>query len=80
MYRQAFALDDTEFGCTYLYAHRLRLKPNAQPPRTKLYQTNPAKCEIIKKHILEMLDNGVIKSVSEGIYSSPTLLVTKKDG
>ena len=27
-----------------------------------------------------MLDNGVIKPVSEGIYSSPTLLVPKKDG
>ena len=79
-YRHAFAVDDTELGRTHLYVHKLRLKPNAQPPRTKLYQTNPAEREIIKTHILDMLSNGVIKPVSEGIYSSPTLLVPKKDG
>ena len=79
-HRKAFAVNDAELGRTHKYVHRLRLKPGAQPPRTRLYQTNARDREIIKKHITDMLQNRIIKPVSEGIYSSPTLLVPKKDG
>ena len=79
-YRNAFAVDDTELGRTHLYVHKLRLKPGAQPPRAKLYQTNAKDREIIKQHINDMLKNKIIKPVSEGVFSSPTLLVPKKDG
>ena len=79
-YRSAFAVDDTELGRTHIYTHKLRLKPGSQPPRPKLYQTNSKDREIIKKHILDMLKNDIIKPVSEGVFSSPTLLVPKKDG
>ena len=79
-YRTAFAVDDTELGRTHVYTHKLRLKPGSQPPRPKLYQTNATDREIIKKHLDDMLANDIIKPVSEGIFSSPTLLVPKKDG
>ena len=79
-YRTAFAVDDTELGRTHVYTHKLRLKPGAQPPRPKLYQTNATDREIIKKHLDDMLANDIIKPVSEGVFSSPTLLVPKKDG
>ena len=79
-YRNAFAVDDTELGRTHVYRHKLKLKPGAQPPRPKLYQTNAKDREIIKKHLDDMLANDIIKPVSEGVFSSPTLLVPKKDG
>ena len=79
-YRDVFAVNDSELGRTNLYVHRLRLKPGVQPPRAKLYQTNATDREIIKKHINDMLRNRIIKPVSEGVFSSPTLLVPKKDG
>ena len=79
-YRDVFAVNDSELGRTNVYRHKLRLKPGAQPPKPKLYRTNPTDRLIIKKHIEDMLENDIIKPVSEGSFSSPTLLVPKKDG
>jgi len=78
-YRKVFAVTDKELGRTHLYQHRLRLKPDSEPPRPRLYRTNPHEREVIQKQIQEMLQNNIIKP-ADSPYSSPIVLVKKSDG
>ena len=79
-FRDVFAVTEAELGRTNLYQHKIRLKPGAQPPKPRLYRTSPREREFIKSQIEDMLAIGVIEPVLEGSFSSPILLVPKKDG
>lgn len=51
----------------------------AQPVNLRPYRYNPELKDEIERQIAEMLDSGVIQH-SQSAWSSPALLVRKKDG
>ena len=52
---------------------------DAKPIRSVPYKTSPAEKNIIKTQVTEMLENKIIEE-SNGPWSSPVVLVKKKDG
>ena len=59
--------------------HHISLVPRAQPINTRAYRYAPHQKTEIEKQLAEMLRNGTIRP-SSSPYSSPVLLVRKKDG
>lgn len=59
--------------------HRIPLLPNSKPVYIRPYRHNPAQKDEIERQVKEMLASGVIRP-SSSAYSSPALLVKKKDG
>jgi hypothetical protein len=59
--------------------HSIPLIPGAQPINKKPYRYNPQLKTEIERQIAEMLASGVIR-VSNSAFSSPVILVRKKDG
>nr|XP_025875985.1 uncharacterized protein LOC4347143 isoform X1 [Oryza sativa Japonica Group]XP_025875986.1 uncharacterized protein LOC4347143 isoform X1 [Oryza sativa Japonica Group]XP_025875987.1 uncharacterized protein LOC4347143 isoform X1 [Oryza sativa Japonica Group] len=59
--------------------HSIPLKSDAKPVFLKPYRHNPAQKDEIEKQVKEMLLSGVIQP-SNSAFSSPALLVKKKDG
>lgn len=58
--------------------HTIPLVPNAKPTNQRPYRV-PYAQKVIEKLVKEMLDNGII-TPSQSPFSSPVLLVKKKDG
>jgi hypothetical protein len=61
------------------FDHRIQLFPATTPVNRKPYRYNPTQKDEIEKQIKEMLSRGIIQP-SHNLYSSPVLLVEKKDG
>ena len=59
--------------------HKLRLAPHARPFRCQPYKYPAHKKEIIAREVEKMLKDGIIEPSSSN-YSSPIVLVKKKDG
>lgn len=59
--------------------HKIPLVEGAQPVNLRPYRYNPELKNEIEKQITEMLQSGVIQH-SQSAWSSPALLVRKKDG
>lgn len=59
--------------------HQIPLKPGAQPVNLRPYRYNPELKNEIERQVAEMLLSGVIQP-SRSAWSSPALLVRKKDG
>ena len=59
--------------------HEIPLLPGAQPVNIRPYRYPPALRDEIEKQVAEMLDKGLIQP-SASLFSSPVLLVKKKDG
>lgn len=59
--------------------HHIPLIPGAKPVFLKPYRHNPGQKDEIERQVKEMLQNGVIQP-STSAFSSPALLVKKKDG
>jgi transposase InsO family protein len=62
-----------------MYDHSIPLLPGATPFRLRPYRYTPQQKDEIEKQIKEMLSNGIIQQ-SSSPFSSPVLLVKKKDG
>jgi len=76
-FRDVFAEDLSEIGCTNLMTYDIRLKPNAHPIRMRPYKTGWKQREIIEDQVDEWVKNKIIRpSMSE--WSFPCLLVAKK--
>lgn len=71
---------DGKVGKTHLVSHEILLKdPNSPPFRLRPHRINPKLWPQLDQHITDMLDNGIIEP-SNSAWSSPVILVAKKDG
>lgn len=64
---------------TRTHDHKIPLKPNTQPTNSRPYRYPHIQKSEIEKIVTELLSTGVIRT-STSPYSSPVLLVKKKDG
>ncbi|KAI4293356.1 hypothetical protein PAPHI01_2630 [Pancytospora philotis] len=70
---------DGSAQCRVQIAHEIELKPDAKGVHTRPYRRSIRENEVIAEEIRKMLDRGLIR-VSESPYSSPVVLIRKKDG
>ena len=77
-YREAFALENDHLGCTTLAEHKIQTG-ETRPIKKAAHRVAPAKIPEIRKELDKMLEKGVIVP-SESPYSSPIVMVGKKDG
>lgn len=59
--------------------HAINMNPGASPVSLRPYKYNHYQKEELEKQVAEMLTNGII-SHNQSPFSSPALLVKKKDG
>ena len=60
--------------CTY----RIRLEEDVKPSRQPQRRLNPVMKEVFKKEVLKLLDVGVIYTIADSKWVSPTQVVPKK--
>ncbi|KAL6465795.1 hypothetical protein MHYP_G00259280 [Metynnis hypsauchen] len=77
-YSNIFSKGDGDLGCTSLITHEIPLVDEV-PVRQPYRRIVPSQYETVKAHIQQLLDSKVIRE-SSSPYSSPIVLVTKKDG
>uniref|UniRef100_A0A3B1IG97 Gypsy retrotransposon integrase-like protein 1 n=1 Tax=Astyanax mexicanus TaxID=7994 RepID=A0A3B1IG97_ASTMX len=77
-YQDIFAQTEGDLGCTTLLTHEIPLLDEV-PVRQPYRRIPPSQYEAVKLHIQQLLDSKVIRN-SASPYSSPIVLVTKKDG
>lgn len=73
--------NNPSLGCTDVVQHHIILKPNMKPLHQKPYRLTPHKKEVLRHHLDELLEQGVISELSatEGApITSPVVLVTKR--
>ena len=58
--------------------HRIYLEENAKPSREMQRRLNPNMKEVVKNKVIKLLDNGIIYSISDSKWVSPTQVVPKK--
>ncbi|KAL7851957.1 hypothetical protein SRHO_G00177420 [Serrasalmus rhombeus] len=77
-YSSVFSQNEGELGCTSLIEHEIPLFDDA-PVKQRYRRLPPSQYELVKGHIQELLDRKVIRA-SCSPYSSPVVVVQKKDG
>ena len=77
-YSDIFAKSTLDLGHTTIVQHGIDTG-NAMPIKQQPYRVSHSQKASIEKHINEMLDQGIIE-VSSSPWSSPVVLVKKKDG
>ncbi|XP_027124316.2 uncharacterized protein [Coffea arabica] len=60
--------------------HRIRLEEDARPIRQPQRRLNPIMMEVVKKEVINLLDVGIIFSISDSPWVSPVQVVPKKAG
>lgn len=78
IYTADFASDACPFGCVQGVEHHILLS-DPTPIRTRLRRTSPHEREIVRKEIVNMIAQNVIKP-STSPWASAIVLVKKKDG
>ena len=79
-YRHVFAVDLGELEPNPNHTYHIQLRPDAIPPRARVYRTSPEDRKIIDEQIDQMLTYGVIEPTEGCEYTSPIVLAAKKDG
>ena len=77
-YSDIFSKDEMDLGKTNLVKHHIDLT-NYTPLKDKYRRIPPHLYEEVRSHLKEMLDLGAIRK-SQSPWSSPIVLVRKKDG
>lgn len=75
---EVFALHDLDFGRTDKVTHRIRLHDET-PFKHRARPIHPQDYDAVRKHLQELLNAGVIRE-SESSFSSPIIVVRKKNG
>lgn len=73
-----FSQGPNDLGCTASVKHRIRLQDEI-PFKQRHRRIPPSQYDEVRQHLKDMLDSGVIRE-SHSPYSSPVVLVRKKDG
>jgi hypothetical protein len=71
-------LEPTQLPPPHQFDHAIPLLPGAKPVNLRPYRFNPAQKDEVERQIKQMLEQGIIR-VSTSPYSSPVILVLKKD-
>jgi hypothetical protein len=81
LYRNQHVFDQhlTQFGSAHVTPHTIPLVPGTTPLKQRAYRHPEVDKAEIKAQITDMLNKGVIRP-SSSPWSSPIVLVTKKDG
>lgn len=77
-YNSVFAKSDLDVGCTNMITHDIPLLDEA-PVRQPYRRIPPSQYELARNHIQQLLQSKIIRE-SSSPYSSPIVLVIKKDG
>ncbi|KAG1925816.1 interleukin-1 receptor accessory protein-like 1-A [Pimephales promelas] len=75
---EVFSLHDLDFGRTSQVKHQIRLADET-PFKHRARPIHPQDIDAVRKHLQELLSAGVIRE-SESSFSSPIVVVRKKDG
>lgn len=75
--KKYFELQGDKIGCTSLVEHKI--VTDSEPIKQRAYRVSPAMQRHIDEAVQSMLEEGVIEP-SQSAWSSPVLLVPKKDG
>ena len=78
-YSDVFSMGDEPPGRLQGHPFRIRLKPNEEPIRSRPYKVPFSKEEGVRNELNKLLKEGII-SPSASPWSSPIVLVRKKDG
>ncbi|CAH9110594.1 unnamed protein product [Cuscuta europaea] len=60
--------------------HRILLEDGAKPVRQPQRRLNPPMMDVVKKEVMKLLEVGIIYSISDSEWMSPTQVVPKKSG
>lgn len=77
-YQSIFSKGEGDVGCTKLITHEIPLLDSA-PVRQPYRRIPPAQYEAVRAHIQQLVDSQVARE-SSSPYSSPIVVVQKKDG
>lgn len=77
-YHVVFSYKDGDIGCTNLIEHEIPVVDDA-PVRQRYRRLPPSQYDLVKAHIQGLLEQGVVRA-SCSPYSSPIVVVQKKDG
>lgn len=77
-YRDCFASETSELGCSNLVQMKIKLTSN-QPIYRRPYRLSHSEQSIVNSKVTELLEAGIIKE-SESEFASPVILVKKKNG
>ncbi len=77
-YHSLFSKGEGDLGCTNLITHEIPLTDHT-PVRQPYRRLPPSQYEAVKAHVKQLLDSKIIRE-SSSPYSSPIVVVTKKDG
>ncbi|RXN35730.1 Retrovirus-related Pol polyprotein from transposon 412 [Labeo rohita] len=78
MMSDVFSMHPQDFGCTDKVKHRINLADET-PFKHRARPIHPDDREAVKKHLQELLNAGIIRE-SESPFSSPIVVVRKKNG
>lgn len=78
-YRDCFAFNLNELGCTDLTIMDIKEIEGSKPVSSRPYKTNASERNIIKQMVKEWKDHGIVTE-TRSPYASPVLLVKKKTG
>ena len=77
-HKDVFAKDKTDLGRTTVVKHTINTG-DAAPVKQNLRQLPLSKREVVKDEVSKMLQQGIIEP-SQSAWSSPIVLLQKKDG
>ena len=78
-YQDVFSKGPDDMGRTNLIQHDIKIKNSIEPTRLPPYRVGYHANKEIEKHVQELLDKDIIEPTTSP-YSSPVILVGKKDG